>query len=165
VALGRRSGPSAGSTGLGQTELMEFTVEPDPARFLDQIAAVPGGVPVTMLNLLRFRERASYDDAGDAGLEPCSGREAYEQRYGACAFEHVTRVGGEVLWGGEAAGSLIAPEGEEWDTALLVRYPSIEAFTEMIGDPDYTACSRHRRAALADSRLIATVDADAGPTR
>ena len=39
---------------------------------------------------------------------------------------------------------------------LLVRYPSIGAFLEMVTDADYLVCARHRTAALADSRLIAT---------
>jgi uncharacterized protein (DUF1330 family) len=157
--------PLSAGDSCGQTVCMQSTIEPDPQRFFDQIATVPAGVPVTMLNLLRYRDIATYDDPADGHLAECSGRDAYEQRYGACAFEHVTRVGGEVLWGAEVAGALIAPEGEAWDNALLVRYPSIAAFTAMVTDPDYIVCSRHRTAALADSRLIATVDAKNATSR
>lgn len=134
------------------------SIEPDPTSFMQVIAAIPSGVPVTMLNLLRFRELAAYqaDDADLTALPACSGREAYLERYGPASFEHVTRVGGELVWAGHAAGSLIAPPDEHWDDVLLVRYPSIEAFMTMVGDPDYLACARHRTAALADSRLIAT---------
>jgi uncharacterized protein YjbI with pentapeptide repeats len=49
----------------------------------------------------------------------------------------------------------IAPEGEDWDDAILVEYPSVEAFRTMIESPDYLAAAPHRTAALIDSRLIA----------
>lgn len=53
--------------------------------------------------------------------------------------------------------ALIAPAGEQWDELLLVRYPSKEAFLSMIGDPEYQAATVHRTAALADSRLLASL--------
>jgi uncharacterized protein (DUF1330 family) len=130
------------------------TVEPDPQQFLEATAGLPAGTPVTMLNLLRFRDVATYAD----GPADCSGREAYFTRYGAESIKHVKAAGGEVVWAGEARGSLIAPPGEEWDAVLLVRYPSIEAFLGMTQDPAYLECAVHRTAALADSRLIATVE-------
>jgi len=52
--------------------------------------------------------------------------------------------------------TLIAPEAEEWDDALLVEYPSRAAFLEMVSQPEYLAAAPHRSAALEDSRLIAT---------
>ncbi len=51
---------------------------------------------------------------------------------------------------------LLGPTTERWDDALLVQYPSKQAFLRMIGDPDYQAITVHRTAALEDSRLIAT---------
>ena len=50
--------------------------------------------------------------------------------------------------------ALIAPEGEQWDELLLVRYPSKAAFLGMLADTEYRAATVHRTAALADSRLI-----------
>jgi uncharacterized protein (DUF1330 family) len=51
---------------------------------------------------------------------------------------------------------VIGPEGEQWDDVLLVQYPSRRAFLTMVGRADYQQAVVHRRAALADSRLIAT---------
>ena len=62
----------------------------------------------------------------------------------------------EAVWAGRVASAVIAPEGEEWDGAVLVEYPSAAAFIEMMSSPDYRAASPHRTAALLDSRLIAT---------
>jgi uncharacterized protein (DUF1330 family) len=61
-----------------------------------------------------------------------------------------------VLWAGEGLLPVIAPEGEAWDEVLLVQYPSRAAFLQMIARPDYQAAVPHRRAALLDSRLLAT---------
>lgn len=131
------------------------TVDPDPATFLSVIDGVPRRVPVVMLNLLRFRDVAEYQDDAQP---TCSGRDAYLERYGPAAFEQVRAVGGELVWAGSAKGSLIAPAGEVWDEVLLVRYPSIEAFVAMTSEPAYVECARHRTAALTDSRLIVTVE-------
>ena len=50
---------------------------------------------------------------------------------------------------------MIGPSDEAWDEVLLVQYPSRKAFLTMAGNPEYLACTVHRTAALADSRLIA----------
>jgi uncharacterized protein (DUF1330 family) len=129
------------------------SVEPTPAQMqrLLQDSARPG--QVVMINLLRYRERADYPP--DFEARPCSGREAY-QRYGAVATVKVAEAGGRILWMGAVKTAVIAPEGEEWDDAILVQYPSRAAFVEMVARPDYQAAAPHRTAALADSRLILT---------
>ena len=109
--------------------------------------------PVTMLNLLRFRDQAAYPATDDA--EPCSGRDAYA-RYSRQALAHVRAVGGEPVVIAEVLGRFIGPDNEDWDEMLLVRYPSLSAFLAMIGNPDYQAATIHRTAALADARLIVT---------
>jgi uncharacterized protein (DUF1330 family) len=129
------------------------TVEPSPERLQGFLAKLDDATPLVMINLLRYRERAQYP-AG-AGADPCSGREAY-QRYGAVALQKVASVGGRIVWMGQVAASVIAPEGEEWHDAVLVEYPSRKAFLDMIALPDYQAAVFHRTAALEDSRLIAT---------
>lgn len=113
---------------------------------------VPEGQPVVMLNLLRYRAQAQYPQ--DGGFEPCSGRKAY-QRYAREALQFVTGLGGAVVWRGAAQAGLIAPPGERWDEVMLVRYPSKQAFLDMIADPGYQAIVVHRTAALEDSRLVA----------
>lgn len=125
-------------------------------RFVDLVRAaltvIPDGQPVVMLNMLRYRADAEYPAGG--GFEPCSGRKAY-QRYSREAFRFVTGVGGNVVWRGSAQAALIAPPGERWDDVLLVRYPSKQAFLDMVANPGYQAVVVHRTAALEDSRLVA----------
>jgi uncharacterized protein (DUF1330 family) len=106
---------------------------------------------VVMINLLRYRERAEYE----AGLdeEPCSGQDAYA-RYGAAVVPLIEKHGGRAVWLGQVCATLIAPEGEDWDTAALIEYPSREAFLAMVASPEYQKVEHHRSAALCDSRLI-----------
>ena len=130
------------------------SVDPTPEQFKRFAEDVEGGRPIVMINLLRYRERADYP--ADSGASPCSGREAY-QRYGEVTLKKVASVAGRPIWMGSAQACVIAPKDEVWDDAVLVEYPSKEAFLKMVAMPDYQAVVFHRTAALADSRLIATV--------
>ena len=117
------------------------------ARFVE-----PGvAEPVTMLNLLRFKDVADGIHA-DEGI---SGAEAYA-RYGAAIQENLRQVGAEIVWVGQCYDALIGPDEREWDAVAVVRYPSRDAFLTMVSDPVYQQRHRHREAALADSRLIPT---------
>jgi uncharacterized protein (DUF1330 family) len=129
------------------------TVNPSPEHLQRFVQQAGDDGPIVMINLLRYREHAEYPP--DSTASPCSGREAY-QRYGAVATQKVAEVGGRILWMGKVQAIVIGPDGEEWDDAVLVRYPSRKAFLEMVGQPDYQAAGVHRTAALDDSRLIAT---------
>ncbi len=104
--------------------------------------------PVHMLNLLRFREQAAYDDGTVA-----TGFEAY-QSYARESGPIFERLGGRQVWAGRPELMLIGPQQEIWDLAFIAEYPSKDAFVEMLRDPDYRQAVRHRQAAVADSRLI-----------
>lgn len=132
------------------------TINPDPQRLPAIFAGIPRDTPVVMLNLLRFRETALYKD----GPAEWSGREAY-RRYSELALAKLAEIGAEVIFIGDAKGSVIAPPEECWDEVLLVRYPSIQVFMGMMASPDFREASKHRTAALDDARLIATVQAHA----
>ena len=129
------------------------TIDPTGDDLKRIVATVAADTPVTMLNLLHFRDQAAYPATDDA--EPCSGRDAYA-RYSRQALAHVRAVGGEPVVIAEVLGRFIGPDNEDWDEMLLVRYPSLSAFLAMIGNPDYQAATIHRTAALADARLIVT---------
>ena len=117
-------------------------------------ASIPAGQPIVMVNLLRYHQRAEYPDRAS---EPLSGREAYHQGY-VPAFGKLASVipGIQVLFlGAVQAGIVIGPE-EIWDEVALVAYPSLEAFRSIVESEDYRVDAEpHRKAALADWRLIA----------
>jgi uncharacterized protein (DUF1330 family) len=119
----------------------------------EQLAALSGSPhdgPVVMLNLLRFKERATGIDQADQ----ITGAEAYA-RYGAQARRFLERTGGRILLALSPHESVIGPIPREWDLVLAVEYPSRQAFLSMISDPAYLAVHEHRAAAVADSRLVA----------
>ncbi len=114
--------------------------------------------PIFMVNLLRYRERAEYDEP--SALPACSGREAYFTRY-VPAFQQVAateRVEGvKPFWVGGVLAGVVAPPGEAWDDVAVVEYPDFAAFRRIVGSSVYAAqAAPHRRAALADWRLLAT---------
>ncbi len=130
------------------------SINPSREQLAAFTASVPADTPILMLNLLRYRDQAAYP--ADSEQAPCTGREAYA-RYSRTALGKVRGVGGEVQVLAAVQLALIAPAEECWDELLLVRYPSKAAFLAMLADPEYQAATVHRTAALADSRLIASL--------
>jgi hypothetical protein len=132
------------------------STEINPQGLDAAVAAIPPGIAVFMVNLLRFRDQADYGDRTD--LAACTGREAYFARY-LPAFNETAGAYGptELVFGGNVAGNVVGPLDEAWDGIGLVRYPSIEVFQKIIADPAYLENAEpHRVAALADWRLYAT---------
>ncbi len=127
------------------------SLNPSPEQLKRFAERMPSGEPILMLNLLRFNAQAVYPAGSQEA--PCSGREAYA-RYSRTALAKVRAAGGDVQVAAKAQVALIAPADEAWDELLLVRYPSPDAFLQMLADPQYRAATLHRTAALADSRLI-----------
>lgn len=104
--------------------------------FVAYAARAGDGMPVVMLNLLRFR--------------PDGGRERYEE-YGAAVAPLLERAGGQVRFLGQSATPLLG-DGN-WDLVLLVEYPTRQAFLDMIGSEEYQAIAHLRTEALAEGEL------------
>jgi len=113
-----------------------------------QFREVPRKGPIHMLNLVRLRDRAEYEDGRDA-----TGAEAYAA-YGRESQPVLDRLGGRIVWRGKMEHMLIGPGDEQWDLCFIAEYPSPDAFVEMIFDPDYRKAMLHRQAGCSDSRLI-----------
>lgn len=117
-------------------------------------AASPADQPIFMVNLLRYNAQAIYADDAAA---PCSGREAYFERYIPIFGELAAGTGIKPLWIGHVLAGIVAPADERWDNVAIVEYPSFDAFRKLIESDAYKArADAHRMAALADWRLIAT---------
>lgn len=122
-------------------------IDPTKAQFA-AFRELGGEGAIHMLNLIRLRDRAVYEDGRDA-----SGREAY-QAYGRATADVFTRVGGKQFWIGTPELTVIGPSDEHWDIIFIAEYPNPAAFVEMLRDPHYREAVKHRQAAVADSRLI-----------
>ena len=108
--------------------------------------------PISMVNLLKFKEKAEYEDRRDTNL---SGKEAY-MIYGMEVQEHLKKVGGEIVFGGEISRLMLGEVEELWDNVLVARYPSRTAMLEMMMDPDYQESEKHRSAGLLGQLNIET---------
>lgn len=134
---------------------MTVALHPTRESLSAYLRDMPADQPVTLLNLLRFRQIANYP-AG-SGYAETSGSDAFAT-YARLMMPLLAAAGAEITWLGKMGTALIAPSGEHWDEVVLVRYPDKEAFVNMTTTGKYVELSVHRTAALADSRLIALID-------
>ena len=88
------------------------------AQQLEQLAQIPEDQPVAMINLLQFNQP--------------DGVERYE-RYARAVQPHLERVGATAIYAGTSE-ALVIGEGLRpwWDAVLVVRYPTRQAFMDMV---------------------------------
>ena len=121
-----------------------------------QIEALLNNPPagsVRMINLLKFKAQAEYDDGSDGGCS--NGMEAY-MRYGAALFDGIfASVGAKLVFSEPVAAGFIGEAGTtDYDIVSIVQYPSIQAFLEMASLPAYKQAAKHREAGLAHQLLL-----------
>ena len=107
--------------------------------------------PVSMLNLLKFKALAEYQDGRATTL---TGRAAY-QRYGEQMRRFVESKGGRFIFAGTVSHLMLGEVDELWDMAAIVEYPSKEAFVEIVSSPEVADFGVHRTAGLKGQLLIA----------
>jgi uncharacterized protein (DUF1330 family) len=100
---------------------------------------------VVMLNLLRFRRDESGEPVGFASY----------MKYSELVAPMLEKVGGSLVWGGRADHVFIGDGRDDWDTVMLVKYPSRAAFIEMTSSQEYLAIHHHREEGLETSALVA----------
>ena len=111
----------------------------------EQIAATfgaPEDGPFVMVNLLKFKARATY-----ASGEDISGRDAY-MRYGDEVKRLVESLGGRMIFSGTVTRLMLGVCDDLWDAVALVEYPSRAAFRAMTQMPAFHAIETHRVAGL-----------------
>lgn len=114
----------------------------DPTgKDLKTFLAEDDGGPCVMLNLLRFA---------------AGGAQSYAQ-YAKHFQPYAKKYGAEVLYLGKGSTALVAEPGQAWDAVLVVRYPSRQAFSDMVRDEGYQQGSHLRTNALQEAVLQATI--------
>lgn len=108
--------------------------------------------PIVMVNLLKFRDRAVYEDGSDGHL---SGRDAY-QRYGAAVGKLIRQYGGRFVFAGDVTDLVIGEADEIWDEIALAEYPDRASFAAMISSAEFRAAEHHREAGLEGQLNIET---------
>ena len=131
-------------------------LDPTPQQIKDFLSHKSADEPVFMLNLLKFKDKATYKDGEDI-----SGREAYG-RYAKAFSELVKENGikGGAIFGGNLNAWMIGQgdgannENGEWDAIGIFEYPNAAVMIETVSSDAYRKIHKHRRAGLAGQLLI-----------
>ena len=116
------------------------------------LAGHTDGEPVFMLNLLKFKDRATYRDGEDV-----SGADAYA-RYAKAFGQMLVDLdikGVKTVFGGRCGDFLIGSGEGEWDAVAVVRYADRKAMFAAVSNPTYRSFYKHRLAGLEGQLLIA----------
>ena len=108
--------------------------------------------PICMVNLLKFKQRAEYEDGRETDL---TGREAYEL-YEEGVKKLLQDVGGCVGFEGEVERLMLGEVGELWDVVALAVWPSRQVMLEVMQSEAMQDISVHRSAGLAGQLNIET---------
>ena len=114
-----------------EEQLKGFTDEPEKG-------------PIKMLNLVKLKDKAQYQDGRESDI---SGLEAY-MIYGKEVVEHLNKVGAKLIFSGVVDRLMIGEADDMWDLVAIAEYPNRKAMLEMIMDPDYLETAKHREAAI-----------------
>jgi uncharacterized protein (DUF1330 family) len=120
---------------------MQAMMEPGPAG------------PIVMVNLLKFKDHAAYEDGRETTLSGC---EAYAI-YGAAVSLLIQKVGGRILYSGSVNFLALGQAEPLWDQVALAEYPSRGALVHMAMSPEYQEIAVHRTAGLLGQLNIETL--------
>jgi uncharacterized protein (DUF1330 family) len=128
---------------------VENKVMPSPEQARATFLAPEDG-PIVMVNLLKFKEKATYGSG-----EAVTGREAY-MRYGARMRGLVEKSGGRFIFTGDVVRLMLGEVEDLWDAVGIVEYPSRAAFRAITQSPEFHEIELHRIAGLAGQLNIET---------
>jgi len=121
-------------------------------RIREMMEPGPDG-PIYMVNLLKFKERAEYEDGRATDL---SGREAY-RIYGRGVSTLIRDFGGEITFAGDVTFLALGQVQDLWDEVAIAKYPNRAALLEMSSSPEWQKIAVHRAAGLVGQLNIETV--------
>ena len=109
--------------------------------------------PIYMVNLLKFKERAEYEDGRETDL---TGREAY-QLYGQAVTGLLAEFGGKIVFLGDVTFLALGQVDDLWDEVAIARYPARSDLLAMSSSDAWQEAAVHRTAGLAGQLNIETV--------
>lgn len=110
--------------------------------------------PIYMLNMLKFKDKAEYEDGRETDL---TGQQAYSI-YGTEVAKLLEEVGGAPVFSASVERLMLGEVEELWDSIAIAMYPSRQAMLQMVSSEKYQAISVHRTAGLAGQLNIETVN-------
>ena len=109
--------------------------------------------PISMVNLIKYKNNAIYEDGRDTNL---SGEVAYGL-YAAEVVKLVEKYGGEFVFAGKVSRLMLGEVEELWDSVAIAKYPNRKAMLDMTMDPEYQKIHIHRDAGLEGQLNIETI--------
>ena len=91
-----------------EEQLKGFTDEPEKG-------------PIKMLNLVKLKNKAEYQDGRESDI---SGLEAYTI-YGKEVVEHLEKVGAKLIFSGVVDRLMIGEADDMWDLVAIAEYPNL----------------------------------------
>lgn len=103
--------------------------------------------PVWMVNLMKYKQVASYADGNPTGI---SGKEA-DDRYAPTKI--LREIGAEVPFFGEVVEQLVGND-VRWDRIGVVKYPTRRSFIDMQSRQDFKTKHEHKEAGMEFTFVI-----------
>lgn len=130
---------------------VENAVIPNEAQIKGFFEPGPEG-PIYMVNLLKFKDRAEYEDGRETDL---SGREAYDL-YEDGVVRLLGQFGAYAGFKADVERLMLGAVEELWDAVAIAVYPSRQAMLDMMQSEGMRAIAAHRSAGLAGQLNIET---------
>jgi uncharacterized protein (DUF1330 family) len=124
----------------------------DPAQMSRLLEKGPEG-PIFMVNLLKFRDKAEYEDGRDTDL---TGREAY-MIYGRTVADILPKFGGKAVFAADVTFLSLGQVEELWDEVAIAMYPARADMVRMSLSEEWRTAAIHRTAGLKGQLNIETV--------
>lgn len=134
-------------------EVINEVMPTSSERIKEMMEPGPKG-PIYMINLLKFKERAEYEDGRETQL---TGYEAY-QLYGQGVVQLLPKYGGEVVFVGDVTFLSLGQVEDLWDEVAIAKYPDRASLVEMSSSEEWQELAVHRAAGLVGQLNIETVD-------
>ena len=109
---------------------------------------------ISMVNLLKYKKTARYEDGRDTNL---TGEEAYGL-YAEEVISYVEKYGGEFVFAGKVSRLMLGEVDDLWDAVAIAKYPNRKAMMDMTMDPGYQKIHIHRDAGLEGQLNIETLE-------
>ncbi len=130
------------------------SVRPNDEQIAGFLEPGPDG-PIYMVNLLKFKDKAEYEDGRETDL---TGEQAYGI-YGAAVSKLLKKFGGAAMFSASVERLMLGEVEELWDKVAIAMYPSRTAMMEMMRSDEMQEIGVHRAAGLAGQLNIESVDA------
>lgn len=133
-------------------EVVNEVFPSDPGHLAKLMEKGPDG-PIFMVNLLKFKDRAEYEDGRQTDM---TGREAYAI-YGRAVSEILPKFGGRAVFAADVTFLSLGKVEELWDEVAIAMYPTRADMVRMSISEEWRAAAIHRSAGLKGQLNIETV--------